>query len=244
MLCYSASVRTGGRSELAQRISIAPSILSADFARLAQEIQNVEAAGADLLHLDIMDGHFVPNITIGPPVVSSIRKATNLALDAHLMIEQPARYINVLLRAGVNWISVHAEADRHLNQTIRHIQANGALAGVALNPATPLAILEEVLPDVDFVLLMTVNPGFGGQVFIPSTLPKIRKLRHQITSNGCRARIEVDGGIGPENLNEVLTAGAEVIVSGSAIFNARDPSEALREMKAIAERHSAVLALS
>ena len=216
---------------------IAPSILSADFAHLAEEIESVEKGGADLLHLDIMDGHFVPNITIGPPVVASIRKITKLPLDAHLMIEDPARYVDELIQAGVNWISVHAETDSHLNRTIQHIRSQGVRAGVAINPATPISALEEVIPDVDFVLVMSVNPGFGGQQFIPSVLHKIRKLREKISSNNYRARIEIDGGVDVGNLDEVLAAGADVIVVGSAIFKSRSsPFDAVREIKEMADR--------
>ncbi len=223
-------------------ITVAPSILSADFANLAQEIARVEMGGADLLHIDIMDGHFVPNITLGPPVVSSIRKVTKLPLDAHLMIEEPDRYIGDFVRAGANWISVHVEADAHLNRTINHVQELGARAGVALNPGTPLGALEEILAEVDFVLVMSVNPGFGGQQFIPSSLHKIRKLRQFIASNGYRAQIEVDGGIGSNNLQAVLAAGAEIIVAGSAIFNtSTDVTENIREFKRIADSHARVL---
>ncbi len=222
-------------------IEIAPSILSADFARLSDEIRKVEQAGADVLHLDVMDGHFVPNITIGPPVVASIRKATSLPLDAHLMIEEPSRYLDAMVQTGVNWISVHAEADTHLNRTISHLHDHGVRAGVALNPSTPLVAVEEVLPEADFILVMSVNPGFGGQSFVPSTLKKIRKLREIIASNGYHARIEVDGGVGPDNLSEILAAGAEIIVMGSAIFGSkRGASEALTELKAIAGRHPQV----
>jgi ribulose-phosphate 3-epimerase len=219
-------------------IEIAPSILSADFAHLAREIEKVEKAGANLIHLDIMDGHFVPNITIGPPVVRSVRKFTNLPLDAHLMIEKPERYIEDFVRAGVNWLSVHVEADVHLDRTLHFLQENGVVAGVAINPGTSLSSLEEVLPLADFILLMTVNPGFGGQKFIPSMLKKIRRLRESIVSNGYRTRIEVDGGIGPGNLHDVLNAGAEIIVMGSAVFGSKkDASEAVREIRGIAERH-------
>jgi len=236
--------RKNGRWKFAlgRHITIAPSILSADFARLACEIETVEVAGADVLHLDVMDGHFVPNITIGPPVISSIRKITRMPLDAHLMIEEPDRYVEEMARAGANWISVHVEADHHLNRTIRLIHDLGCKAGVALNPSTPLCTLEEVLPEVDYVLIMTVNPGFGGQQFVPSTLRKIRNLRETISSNDYRAGIEVDGGIGPGNLDEVLAAGAEIIVAGSAIFgHDKGASEAVREIKGIAERQSRVL---
>jgi ribulose-phosphate 3-epimerase len=218
-------------------VIIAPSILSADFAHLAGEIASVEKGGADLLHLDIMDGHFVPNITIGPPVVASIRKITKLPLDAHLMVEEPAKFVDDLARAGVTWISVHAEADVHLNRTIQYIRDHGVRAGVAINPATPISVLEEVMADVDYILVMSVNPGFGGQQFIPSTLQKIRKLRDWISSNNCRARIEVDGGVDIGNLQEVLGAGANMIVVGSAIFSSKtSPAEAVREMKEIANR--------
>lgn len=219
-------------------IEIAPSILAADFANLSRDIAQIEKGGADLVHLDIMDGHFVPNITIGPPVVSSIRKSTSLPLDAHLMIEEPSRYLDVLIQAGVNWISVHLEADTHLERTISYLHERGIRAGVALNPATPLGGLEEILPEIDFVLLMSVNPGFGGQRFIPSTLKKIRKLRELISSNRYKARIEVDGGIGAENLREVLAAGAEIIVMGSAIFGAnRNATDVVAELKVITGRY-------
>ena len=227
---------------LGRMIKIAPSILSADFANLAQEIERVERGGADVLHVHVMDGHFVPNITLGPPVVSSLRKVTELRLDTHLMIQEPSRYISEFIRAGANWLSIHAEADPHLNRTIRYIQNQGARAGVAINPATPLSALEEILPDVDFVLIMSVNPGFGGQQFIPASLQKIRRLREVIASNGCRAEIEVDGGIGAHNLQDVLNAGAEVIVAGSAIFNrGTDATEAVRELKKIANCHARVV---
>ncbi len=189
-----------------------------------------------------MDGHFVPNITIGPPVVASIRKVTRLPLDTHLMVSEPARYVQDLARAGANWISVHVETDPHLNRTLQFIQSYGLRAGVAVNPSTPLSFLEEVLPQADYVLVMSVNPGFGGQAFIPSAQQKIRKLREMITSYGCDARIEVDGGIGLDNLDNVLGAGAEIIVAGSAIFRAPDgATNATRGMKDIADRHSRVL---
>jgi len=224
---------------LRRNIEIAPSILSADFAHLAREIEKVESAGANLIHLDVMDGHFVPNMTIGPPVVASIRKITRLPLDAHLMIEKPERFLDEFIRAGVNWLSVHVEADAHLDRTLHYLKANGIRAGVAINPGTALSSLGQILPLADYVLVMTVNPGFGGQKFIPYTLKKVRQLRESIVSNGYPTRIEVDGGIGPGNLHDVLAAGAEIIVVGSAIFSSqKDASEAVQEMKGIAERHN------
>ncbi len=216
-------------------IEIAPSILSADFSQLAAEIGRIERGGADVVHLDVMDGRFVPNMTIGPPVVASIRGCTRLPLDAHLMMERPDRFLDAFLDAGVDWLSVHVEADAHLDRTLNHIRSRGARPGIALNPATPLALLEEALPLADFVLVMTVNPGFGGQKFIPSMLKKIDRLRKSIVSRGYRTRIEVDGGIGPDNLAGVLAAGADIIVAGSAIFGSPGgASAAVAEMKTIA----------
>jgi len=194
----------------------------------------VESAGADLIHLDIMDGHFVPNMTIGLPVVTSIRKITRLPLDAHLMIDNPGQYLDDFIEAGINWLSVHVEADVHLERTLQHLRQHGVRAGVALNPATPLSSLEEILPLADFVLVMTVNPGFGGQKFIPSMLKKISRLRDIIVSNNYRTRIEVDGGIGTDNLSDILAAGAEIIVAGSAIFGSKDAAGAVRAMKEMA----------
>ena len=216
------------------KIDIAPSILSADFSRLGEEIKKVENAGADILHLDVMDGHFVPNITIGPPVVASIRKSTRMVLDVHLMIEHPENYIEDFVRAGADWISVHVEADKHLDRTLNFLKEKGVLAGVALNPATPVASLDEVLHLMDYVLVMTVNPGFGGQKFIPSSLEKIRKLKRLSKSDAYRGRIEVDGGIDADNLSKVLNAGADIIVAGSAIFGREDAAAAVLEMKKIA----------
>lgn len=218
-------------------VEIAPSILSADFAHLASEIEKVESAGANLIHLDVMDGHFVPNMTIGLPVVASIRKITRLPLDAHLMIDNPGKYLDDFIKAGVDWLSVHVEADVHLDRSLQYLRDNGIRAGVAINPGTSLSLLEEVLPLVDYVLIMTVNPGFGGQKFIPSMIKKISRLKDIIVSNKYRARIEVDGGIGPDNLQDVLAAGAEIIVVGSAIFSSQmNASEAVRQMKGIADR--------
>ena len=213
-------------------VRIAPSILSANFATLAEEIRVVEEAGAHYIHVDVMDGHFVPNITIGPPVVCSIRKATSLPLDVHLMIMEPDRYIPAFVEAGANIVTVHAEAVTHLDRTIEFIRAHNVQAGVALNPATPLAAVEHVLDMLDLVLIMTVNPGFGGQKFIPYTTRKVRRLREMIEDEGYRAVIEVDGGIDVETIAEVVPAGAEVLVAGSAIFRSPEPARAVKEMLA------------
>jgi ribulose-phosphate 3-epimerase len=222
--------------ELTRTIEIAPSVLAADFAHLARDIESVERGGANLIHLDVMDGHFVPNLTIGPPVVASIRRITKLPLDVHLMIENPERYLDDFIRAGANWISVHVEADVHLDRTLRYLRDNNILAGIAINPGTSISLLDEVHALADYVLIMTVNPGFGGQKFIPSSIDKIRKLKKIIASNELHTRIEVDGGIGVENVKNVIDAGAEIIVAGSAVFAARQGAcEAVRELKGIAE---------
>lgn len=212
-------------------VEIAPSILSADFARLAEEIQVVERAGASLLHVDVMDGRFVPNITIGLPVVKAISRATRLPLDAHLMIVEPGQYAEQFVAAGAKMVSVHIEADPHAHRTLSAIRAAGGRAGIAINPATPLSAVEEVLKFADYVLLMSVNPGFGGQKFIPESLDKLRRLRNMIDERGLSTRIEIDGGIDRDNIAEVAAAGAEIIVSGSAIFAADDPGVALRELR-------------
>jgi len=203
-------------------IKIAPSILSADFTRLGEEIQAAEAAGADMLHIDIMDGHFVPNITIGPFVVEAIRKTTALPLDVHLMIEEPDRYIADFIKAGADYLTVHLEASVHLHRTIQWIKDSGAKAGVSLNPATPIVTLDYILPDLDLVLLMSVNPGFGGQGFIPQILGKIRAFKGLLAELGFPVLIEVDGGIKYENAKEVANAGADILVMGSAFFNSGD----------------------
>ena len=213
-------------------VRIAPSILSANFANLAEEIRVVEEAGAHYIHVDVMDGHFVPNITIGPPVVSSIRKATSLPLDVHLMITEPDRYIPAFVEAGANIVTVHAEAVTHLDRTVEFIRAHNVQVGVALNPATPLAAVEHVLDVVDLVLIMTVNPGFGGQKFIPYTSRKVRRLREMIQDEGHHAVIEVDGGIDVDTIAEVVPAGAEILVAGSAIFRSPEPARAVKEMLA------------
>jgi ribulose-phosphate 3-epimerase len=211
-------------------VQIAPSILSADFARLAEEIAAVERGGAGLLHVDVMDGHFVPNITVGLPVVRSIVRTTKLPVDAHLMISEPGRYAEQFVEAGASMVSVHVEIDPHLNRTLVGIREKGAMAGVAINPATPLVALEEALPFADYVLLMSVNPGFGGQKFIPTSLDKLRRLRQMIDSRGLPVRIEIDGGIDRTNIGGIAAAGAELIVSGSAVFGEPDPEEAVRQL--------------
>jgi ribulose-phosphate 3-epimerase len=209
---------------------IAPSILSADFARLAEEIAAIESGGATVLHVDVMDGHFVPNITIGLPVVKSLRKATKLTIDTHLMITEPGRYAAQFVEAGADMVSVHIEIDPHINRTLNSIRDAGGKAGIVVNPATPLSAIEEAILDADFVLLMSVNPGFGGQKFIPSVLPKVRRLRDMIRERGLSVRIEIDGGVDADNIAEVVEAGAEIIVAGSAVFGKPDPAAAVREM--------------
>ena len=215
-------------------VEIVPSILAADFARLGAEIASVERGGASMLHLDVMDGHFVPNLTIGPPVVESVRRITGLKLDVHLMISDPDRYAPVFIQAGANSVSVHQEACHHLNGTLRMIRSQGALAGVVLNPSTPVSSLEDVLELADYVLVMSVNPGFGGQVFIPRTLEKIRRLAHLRQTLRLAYRIEVDGGIDRENVAEVVRAGCDWIVTGTAVFHTPDPGQAVSELRRIA----------
>lgn len=213
-------------------VKIAPSILSADFARLGEQIAEAEAAGADYIHVDVMDGHFVPNITVGPLVVEAARRATKLPLDVHLMIEAPGRYIARFAEAGANIITVHVETGPHLHRTVQRIKELGARAGVSLNPATPLNTLEEILPYVDLILVMTVNPGFGGQEFIPTMLPKIRRLRDILTERQLSIELEVDGGINAETAPQVVAAGADVLVAGEAIFGAQEGiAEATRRIR-------------
>ena len=212
---------------------IAPSILSADFSRLGEEIQAVEKAGADLIHVDVMDGHYVPNITIGPGVVSSLRKATTLPFDVHLMIEDPDRYIDAFVDAGSNILTVHAEAVVHLHRTVHYIKGKGIRAGVSLNPSTPLSCIEEILPDIDLLLIMTVNPGFGGQKFIPGMLPKIRKARELAQTRGLGLAIEVDGGVTPGNIGILAEAGADIFVAGAAVFGSPSYAGTIARMKAI-----------
>jgi len=217
-------------------IKIAPSILSADFSDLAADVKRVEIAGADYLHIDVMDGHFVPNITIGPLLVKSLRKHSSLVFDTHLMIENPDLYIDQFVRAGADIITIHAETCPHLHRTLTHIKESGVKVGVALNPATPLVLIENVLSIVDLVLIMTVNPGFGGQVFIKDMIPKIKKLRAMLDAKGIEAEIQVDGGINEATAFNVAEAGANVLVAGSAVFNNKDPVTAVKTI-----RESAVL---
>ena len=221
-------------------IEIVPSILSADFARLADDIARVERGGAKMLHLDVMDGHFVPNLTIGPPVVECVRKATGLHLDVHLMIENPERFVTAFVQAGANSVSVHYEATYNLDAVLGMIREAGAMAGVVLNPATPVAVLEEVVEVADYVLLMSVNPGFGGQKLIPYVLQKVRKLDSLRREKGLALPIEIDGGVHKENLAEVVRAGCDWIVTGSAIFHSTDPEATLREMREIAAQAAGV----
>jgi len=211
-------------------VEIAPSLLSADFTRLAEAIDTVESGGATILHVDVMDGHFVPNITIGLPVVRSLRKATKLVIDTHLMIDEPGRYAVEFVKAGADMVSVHVEADEHLHRTLTAIRSAGAKSGIAINPATPLGALDEALQFADFVLLMSVNPGFGGQSFIPESVVKLRRLRQMIIDRGLNTRIEIDGGIDEHNAATVVDAGAEILVAGSAVFGKDDPAAAVRAM--------------
>jgi len=215
-------------------VRIAPSILSADFAALGDAIAAAERGGADLIHIDVMDGHFVPNITIGVPVVQSLRRIVKVPMDVHLMIEEPDRYIDAFVKAGAAMVSVHVEVLPHLHRTVQAIKALGAKAGVVVNPATPAASLHDIAGDVDYVLVMSVNPGFGGQTFIPRSESKVREVRALLDRAGNRAPIEIDGGIDQHNVARVVAAGAEIIVAGSAVFHTPDPERATRELKAAA----------
>lgn len=212
-------------------VDIAPSILSADFSRLGEEIQAVERGGATILHVDVMDGHFVPNLTVGLPVVKSLARATQLPIDAHLMISEPGRYAEQFVEAGAKMVSVHVEADAHLHRTLTSIRSAGAAAGVVINPATPVESLSEALPYADYVLVMSVNPGFGGQRFIETSLDKVRRLRQLIQERGLTTRIEIDGGVDSNNIAAVVSAGAEIIVAGSAVFSTKDPEAAVRSLR-------------
>ena len=218
----------------AGHLQIAPSLLSADFAALGDAIALAEAGGADMIHVDVMDGHFVPNITLGPPIVKAIRKRAHVPLDVHLMIESPDLFIEAFVEAGAGSLTVHAEAVVHLNRTIHFIKSLGVKAGVALNPSTPVGALEEVAGDVDYVLVMTVNPGFGGQTFIPRSESKVRRVRELLQREGNTAPIEVDGGIDVHTAPRIVAAGADILVAGNSIFNTPDPAAATRALRAAA----------
>lgn len=214
-----------------QSLRIAPSILSADFARLADEVLRVEMGGADMLHVDVMDGHFVPNLTVGPPIVEALRKVTKLPLDVHLMITNPDAYVPEFADAGADYLTVHVETCPHLHRTVQAIKERGVKAGVTLNPATPLSAIEEILPDVDLLLVMSVNPGFGGQQFIPGSLQKIARARRLIDETRSHAALEVDGGVKVDNASRIVKAGADILVAGSAIFSSTDYGATIRAMR-------------
>ncbi|WP_429884615.1 ribulose-phosphate 3-epimerase [Geoalkalibacter halelectricus] len=220
-------------------IKIAPSILSADFARLGEEVRAIEAAGADYVHVDVMDGHFVPNLTIGPPVVAALRQVTKLPLDVHLMISNPDAYIPEFAKAGADILTVHQEAGAHLHRSVQLIRSLGKKAGVSINPATPTSALDVILDDLDLVLVMSVNPGFGGQSFIPSALGKISALRREINRRGLQIELEVDGGVKPDNIAEIAAAGADVFVAGSAVFGSGDYAATIAALKRNALSQSA-----
>ena len=214
-----------------KKIEIAPSILAADFSRLGEQIEAVERGGADILHFDVMDGHFVPNITVGLPVLKSLARKTHLPIDAHLMITEPGRYAEQFVEAGAKMVSVHVEADPHLHRTLMSIKSAGAKAGVVLNPATPVSAVQEALLYADYVLVMSVNPGFGGQEFIAESVAKVRRLHKMIQDHQLEVRIEIDGGIDRSNIESVVEAGVEIIVAGSAIFGAPEPENAVKELR-------------
>ena len=219
----------------AGHLQIAPSLLSADFAALGEAVDAAERGGADLIHVDIMDGHFVPNLTMGPPVVKSLRRVSRVPLDVHLMIQDPDRYAEAFVEAGAASLTVHAEAVVHLHRTVQFVKSLGVKAGVALNPATPVVMLEDIAGDVDYVLVMTVNPGFGGQTFIPHSESKVRAVRALLKKAGSSAPIEVDGGIDVRTAPRIVAAGADILVAGNAIFGSADPVRAIRELRAAAE---------
>jgi len=219
-------------------IKLAPSVLSADFSRLGEAVRLAESAGADLIHIDVMDGHFVPNLTLGPQAVSSIKKATRLPLDVHLMVEDPGFFIPFFHEAGADWISIHAEASTHLHRDITLIKELGRKAGIAVNPATPIQVLHDILKELDYVLVMSVNPGFGGQKFVESTRQKVRELRSWIRGQGLSIPIEVDGGISPANAATLIRDGVEILVVGAAIFAAEDPARVITRLKEIIAEES------
>jgi len=220
-------------------VQIVPSILSADFARLGEDIHKVEQGGATMLHIDIMDGHFVPNLTVGPPVVRSVRAITRMTLDVHLMVSDPDKYAPIFIEAGADQVSVHLEAARHLDGTLRSIQSEGIPAGVVLNPATPVSALEDVLGLADYVLIMSVNPGFGGQRFIPHALDKIRALDRRRRELGLNFAIEIDGGVNRENVADIVRAGCDWLVSGASVFRSADPAATVAEMRSMAQNATA-----
>ncbi len=215
-------------------LKIAPSILSADWSKLAEDVRSAQAGGAALLHVDVMDGHFVPNISVGFPMVKCLKAATDLPLDTHLMISEPGRYAGEFVKAGASMVSIHVEADAHLNRTLSHIKELGALAGVAINPATPIAALEEALNVADYIVFMSVNPGFGGQKFIPHSIDKLRRLRRMIDERGLKTQIEIDGGVDKNNIADVTRAGADIIVAGTAVFSTGESPE--QAVKTLLER--------
>lgn len=220
-------------------VRLAPSILTADFAALGEAVRALERGGADLVHVDVMDGHFVPNITVGPLVVRALRRATALPLDVHLMISEPDRYLDAFAEAGASMISVHVEVLPHLHRTIEHVKSLGVQAGVVLNPSTPVVAIEEIAADVDYVLVMSVNPGFGGQRFIPRSLDKVRAVRALLDAAGSRAPVEIDGGIDHTNIARVVEAGVEIVVAGHAIFGQPDPAGAVRALREAARAAAA-----
>jgi ribulose-phosphate 3-epimerase len=215
-------------------VILAPSILAADFGHLAEQIARAEEGGARLVHIDVMDGHFVPNLTMGPAVVKAVRRATRLPLDVHLMIEHADLYVDAFADAGANWVSVHVEALPHLQRTVAHLRERGLKAGVALNPSTPLVSVEEIAPELDFVVVMSVNPGFGGQKFIPGSLDKVRRMRDLLRRRGLAAQIEVDGGVDESNVKALIDAGAEVLVAGTSVFGGGDPAASARRLVEVA----------
>lgn len=218
---------------------LAPSILSADYVNLERDITMIQKAGADLLHLDVMDGHFVPNLTIGPPIIKAIKRIATVPCDVHLMISNPGDYVDAYCDAGADYLTVHVEAATHLHRIIQHIKSRGVKAGVSLNPHTPLSSIQEVLGDLDLILIMSVNPGFGGQSFIPNTLDKLRRLNKILEERGLQhIEIEIDGGAHYDNMAEILEAGADIIVSGSAVFNAENPTEMVHKMKTLLAKYS------